>query len=191
LRVITNILAAVGLLAMAAVGFIYHQGWVAVQRFDPKATQVMGEFVREVLDSDVASATVLKMPLADGVSIEQAIEAMTSRANALDIRLVSRLPFSEEMRRVTGQPYPYLEIFMFRDPLTAARLLDFNPDFMAYLPCRIALYEDPDGQAWLSTMDLDLLIYVGREMDPALKVKVLAIKEGLMEIMVAGANGTG
>ena len=191
MRVIVNILAVVGLLTVAAVGFMYYQGWVTVQRFDPKATQVMGQFVRRVLDSDVASAMVLKMPLAEGVTVDQAIEAMKSRANELDIRLVSRLPFSKEVRRVTGEPYPYLEIFMFCDPLTAAGLLDYNPDFVAYMPCRIALYEDPEGQAWLSTMDLDLLIHGGKEIDPALKVRVLAVKEGLMEIMVAGANGTG
>jgi uncharacterized protein (DUF302 family) len=34
----------------------------------------------------------------------------------------------------------------------------FNPDFSAYLPCRITLIEDSDGKAWLVTLDLGKII---------------------------------
>ena len=71
----------------------------------------------------------------------------------------------------------------------AARLLSFDPDFVAYMPCSIALYEDPEGRAWLITMNLDMLIYGGRAMEPALREEVVRLRDGMLEVMAAGAAG--
>ena len=57
------------------------------------------------------------------------------------------------------------------------------------MPCRIALYEDDNGTAWLATMNLELLIHGSRELDPELKAQVVAVKDGLLDIMAAGASG--
>ena len=37
-------------------------------------------------------------------------------------------------------------------------MIDFNPIFVAYMPCRIAMVEDEDGQLWLMMVNLDMLI---------------------------------
>lgn len=189
MRILVNVFAVIGLLATVLAAAVYVQGWRAAQDLDPRASQVFGELVRGSLEQDVASANVVRMPLADGVTRKDAVTSMELRANARNIKLVGRLPYYKEMRARTGAEYPYLEIFQFCDALTAAALLDYNPDFVAYMPCSIALMEDAQGRAWLVTMNLDLLVHGGPEMSPELKSKVLLIKEGILDIMAAGATG--
>ncbi len=192
MRHISNILAAIGFVSLVLFGYMYYQGWVVVAGLDPKATQVIGEFALKAIHSDVASASVVKMPLAEGVDSARAVQAMKERAVALDVGLVSHLSFNHEPAKDSEEQAPPMEILMFCNPAdSAAALLEHNRDLLAHLPCRIALYEDETGQAWLSTLNLDLLIHGGPEFDPELKIQVLALKEALLEIMVAGANGSG
>jgi hypothetical protein len=61
-------------------------------------------------------------------------------------------------------------------------------EFAAYLPCRIALVEDPKGQAWLLMLDLKPLIE-GGGLPPPLKTDAQKINDMLTEIMRAGAAG--
>jgi uncharacterized protein (DUF302 family) len=190
MRWLINLFAVIGLFGSVIVIVIYFQGLTVVRELDPKAAQVFGEFARRSLDQGVASANMIKFPLADGVSRDDAITSMQLRANERNIKLVGRLPFHEEVRALTGEDYPYLEIFQFCDALTAARLLDYNRDFAVYMPCSITLFEDDKGRNWLATMNLDMLIYGGRALDPQLKERVLAVKQGLLDIMAAGVNGS-
>lgn len=189
MRFVVYALAALGTLCLVGVLLLYLQGWMVVRDFDPRATEVFGEFARRTLESDVASANTFKLPLAEDVSTSEAIESMKLRANQLNIKLVHRLPFSKEIQARTGEPYPYLEIFLFCDAAVAARLLSFDPDFVAYMPCSIALYEDAEGRGWLITMNLDMLIYGGRAMEPALREEVVRLRDGMLEVMAAGAAG--
>jgi uncharacterized protein (DUF302 family) len=132
--------------------------------------------------------TVVKMPLAKGVSLEDAAQSMKLRANLLNMQLVAELPLSKQVASVTGKPSPHATIFQFCDALTARKMLDHNLDFAAYLPCRIALVEDDKGQGWLVMMDLNLLINVSN-LDPELKAKAIEVRDNLENIMRAGASG--
>lgn len=135
---------------------------------------------------DVAQ-TVVRMPLARGVSMDEAVEAMKIRANALNMKLVGEMPLSKQLEAM-GVQSRRTEIFQFCDPLTAKKMVDANLDFAAYLPCRITLVEDAKGQAWLVMMDLDMLIE-GSKLSPELKQEAIKVRDTLTEIMRAGANG--
>jgi uncharacterized protein (DUF302 family) len=188
-RYAVNTLAVLGAAFTILVGVLFYRGWSVGQQLDPKASVVFGEFARRILHADAASASVVKLAVAPGVSMKEAGQSMELRANARNIKRVARLPYYKEVESQTGDTYPYLEIFQFCDAVTAAALLDYNRDFAAYMPCSIALYEDTSGQGWLVTMNLDFLIHGGRELEPELKQKVLDIKEALLDIMAAGATG--
>ena len=81
-----------------------------------------------------------------------------------------------------------IDIFQFCDPLTAKRMVEHDISFAAYLPCRIALVENAQGQVWLLMMNLDMFIQHPR-FDPALKADAVRIRDMLLEIMAAGAAG--
>lgn len=190
MRRLIDLLALVGLLFLGLLGYAYLQGWQVVSQLDPKASQVFSEFAHKALSKDVASANIVKRPLDPGVTRKAAIRSMKLRANQRNIKLVGRLAYHRQIRAMTGEPYPYLEILQFCDPLTARDLLAYNPDFVVYMPCSIVLYEDGEGRYWLATMNLDMLIHGGPQLAPDLRERVQGVKDGLLDIMAAGASGS-
>lgn len=133
---------------------------------------------------------VYKVRVAKGVSIDDAIQSMKLRANALNIKLVAELPLSKQVEAITDQPQRHMTIFQFCDALTAKELVDASIDFAIFLPCRIALIEDKNGQAWLVMMDMNVA-QLGRaaKLDKALVQKMTTVRNGLIEIINAGAKG--
>jgi len=101
--------------------------------------------------------SVIKIALRDGVSTQDAIDAMMSKANALNMKSVGRQNVSAELN-ARGSNARHLEIFQFCRPADARIMADFNVVYAAYMPCRIAMVEDTNGRFWLVTLNLDMLI---------------------------------
>lgn len=131
--------------------------------------------------------TVVKMPLAKGVSMDDAVQAMKSRANELNMKLVAELPLSKQIIAM-GEKSRRIEIFQFCDPLTAKKMVEYDIHFSAYLPCRITLVEDEKGQGWLLMMNLNLFLG-DPKLTPALKTDAIKVRDTLEAIMQAGAKG--
>ncbi|GAB6040013.1 DUF302 domain-containing protein [Endothiovibrio diazotrophicus] len=186
---IRNLFALFGFLVLVLGVVVYLSGTEKLRDFDPRAAEVLSSFAKRFIESDMATAAVVRVPVAEGVTLEDAVESMKLRANLRNIKLVGEKPLHQQIEATTGQPHRYAGIFEFCDAATAAKMLDYNPDYIAFMPCRIALFEDADGNRWLETMNMDLLIHGGRELKPQLKESAVAIREGLYDIMQAGANG--
>jgi len=131
--------------------------------------------------------TVIKIPLADDVSPEDAIDSMKLRANVLNFKLVAHQPLSKELESM-GVETTRMEIFQFCDPRIARRIVSHDINFAAYLPCRIAMVEDENGKVWLVMMNLDMFIG-SASLPPELEKDALKVRDSLGEIMQAGANG--
>ncbi|NEV63274.1 DUF302 domain-containing protein [Thiorhodococcus minor] len=131
--------------------------------------------------------TVVKMPLAEDISMDDAVDSMLLRANVLNFKMVARLPLYKELESM-GVETKRIEIFQFCDARIAAQMISENIDFSAYLPCRITLIEDEEGKPWLVTLDLDKVIQMA-DLDPELKTLAIKVRDTMMEIMTAGANG--
>lgn len=133
------------------------------------------------------SQTVVKVELADGVSADDAIDALQSRAITLNMKQVAHQPLSQELQ-ARGIDSERLEIFQFCNPEDAYKMVSYNPIFAAYMPCRIALVEEPNGTTSLMMINLNMLIN-NTELPPELKEMATKINNNLMEIMQAGATG--
>lgn len=131
--------------------------------------------------------TVIKMPLAEGVSMDDAVDSMKLRANGLNFKLVAHLPLYKELEAM-GVETQRVEIFQFCDARIAAQMIAENIDFAAYLPCRITLIEDQDGKPWLVTLDLDRVMQMA-DLPPHLQELAIKVRDTMNEIMTAGANG--
>jgi len=131
---------------------------------------------------------ILEMPLAEGVSMEDAVESMKLRANTLNFKLVAELPLSKQVEAMTGKPQRRMTIYQFCDALTAKQLLELNPAFAAFLPCRVALIEDDDGKGRIIMMNMENLIRAAN-LPPELRRKAEEVRDNLLSIMIAGANG--
>ena len=137
--------------------------------------------------SNTIERTVVTKALADGVSMDDAVESMKLRANLLNMKLVAEMPLSRQIEAM-GEKSRRMEIYQFCDPLTAMRMVEADIHFAAYLPCRIALVEDDKGQGWLVMMNPDMLLNSGNLTDE-LREQAIRVKNNLLEIMEAGANG--
>jgi uncharacterized protein (DUF302 family) len=188
-KLIRNILMILGLLLVGGVLFLYFQGQQLAHSFNDEFIGFFGKFVEQVLKKDVASAMVIKTPLEKGVTRKQAIDAMKKRAAQLKIKLIATYPLHKEIKALTGKPSRFVEIFEFCDATRVAALLEHNPDFAAYLPCRIAVYEDKSGKIWFATLNLELLLHGTQGIDPKVKGQALENQESLLKIMGAGAHG--
>ncbi len=131
--------------------------------------------------------TVVKMPIADNVSMDDAIESMKLRANALNLKQVAHQPMHKELEAL-GIPSKRVEIFQFCDAGIGWEMIKYQMDFAAYMPCRIALVEDEKGKGWLIMVNMDFFIGAAN-LPPDLKRKAEKVRDDLNEVIKAGAAG--
>ncbi len=169
-----NIFAVLGFV-LGAMVLSAPASWAAA----PKAKQ-----------SEKAAVDVYKVAIDRGVSLADAAESMRLRANALNLKLVAELPLSKQVEAITGKPQRTVTIYQFCDAVLAKDLIDMNLDFAVYMPCRIALIEDAQGQGWLVMMDVNVdAVAKEKRLPQALKDRVNAVRKSLIDIMQAGSKG--
>ncbi|HIF47384.1 DUF302 domain-containing protein [Candidatus Thioglobus sp.] len=138
---------------------------------------------------DITMASIVRVPVADDVSNSDVEEAMESIATAEGIRSVGMLPLSEMVELQTGEKQRFLKIYQYCSPRTAMTMIDHSDAFSAYLPCRLALIEDQEGQRWLYTLDMNAMIYGGAPLPDFLLEKALEVQRVITAIQVGGAEG--
>ena len=158
--------------------------------FDEKAVDVYTEMVDILLETgNAAEATVWKVPVEDGLSVEDVEITLRAVANELNIKNVGELPLSAQVEAMSGEKSRFFKIYMFCNALTAAQMLEYSDAFAAYLPCRVSLVEDKQGKLWLYSLNMDAMIYGGKPLPPALKEEAMGVKKIILEIMNRGAEG--
>jgi uncharacterized protein (DUF302 family) len=198
-KLLWNLLALVGLAVVGGLiwtGINYDVGLQNLkdlknlESFDAKAPQVYMDMTKSLLASgNGAEATVWKLPVAEGLSAQDVEETMRFVANEHNFKNVGELPLSDQVAAMTGEDQRFWKIYMFCNPLTAAKMIDYSDAFSAYLPCRIALVEDKAGQLWLYTLNMDMMIHGGAELPPELFEEASQVKEIILDIMNRGAEG--
>jgi uncharacterized protein (DUF302 family) len=199
IRLIWNLLALLGLALAAAIVWLALNDSFGMQglknvgkfsEFDSKAPEVYLTMARNLLESgNAAEATVWKIPVAEGLSIEDVDQTMKFVANEHNIKNVGELPLSEQVATMTGEPQRFWKIYMFCNPLIAAKMIEFSDAFSAYLPCRISLVEDKEGRYWIYTLNMDMMIHGGKKLPPELFEEANQVKETILDIMNRGATG--
>ncbi|MEE9447853.1 MAG: DUF302 domain-containing protein [Arenicellales bacterium] len=193
MKFIRNLLALIGVAALVAGVYGYQKfggDFSTMSHFDPQfkpTFSAMWEKLKETGNS--ADATVWIVPLEEGVSAEDAEEAMKIVANDMNIMNVGEQPLSEQVALQSGVEQRFLKIFQFCDPATAMRMVEHTDAFAAYLPCRIALVQGKDDQYRLYALNMDLMIYGGAELPAELKADAIRVKEVIQKIMASGASG--
>lgn len=132
--------------------------------------------------------TVIKMGLADGISPDDAVEAMLSTAAALNMKMVGHQNVGAELQ-ARGIDSPRLEIFQFCNPEDAVKMVKFNTIYAAYMPCRIALVQDGAGKYWLEMLNLDMIINA-YPLPPELQAIAITVNGTMLSILTAGATGS-
>ena len=143
---------------------------------------------------DMISIMADKIPVAEDVSWDDAVEAMKLRANEVNFKFVGSSPLWKQIEAETEEPSTKVEIFRFCDARVARKILDEVPEFIVFLPCRIALMEDGEGKLWVMTLDWDVnwLDYAqnpNSHLTKDLRENATRIRESIAYIMEGAATG--
>lgn len=144
------------------------------------------ELDRETLQQMVRHSVEL-VRIEDGVSIDEAIESMKLRANLRNFQEVADLPLSEQVQAMGGEGN-YMRILAFCDALIANQMVQHDIIFASFLPCRIAVVEDDEGQGWIVTTNMDMMLHA-TDLPEDLEATAREVRDTIYSIVEAGRTG--
>jgi len=186
MRLFWNLLAVFGFVALIFVG------WLAFKfaSFDSGAARTYYAMTSKLLETgNAAEATVWKRQVAEGISFEDVHESIKTIAADNNIKDVGFLPLGDQVSNMEGKKWRKLNIYLYCNPLTAKKMVDYSDAFAAYLPCRVSLLEDKKGRLWIYSLDMDMMIHGGKELPPELKKEAIKVKKIILDILDRAANG--
>jgi uncharacterized protein (DUF302 family) len=190
MKLLKNLLAIVGLISLLLVGVGVNSIWSATRDFDPDAFDLYREFAGNLLETgDLASAFVWRVPVEEGIAIEDVKDSMKSLAVSNNFLFVNESPFYKQAKAVTGVDHRHVSFMQFCDVKVGIKMLDYNDAYSAFMPCVISLVEDKSGRVWLYSMNMDFLIHGARELPPELKADALQVRRVMRKIMEGAAKG--
>lgn len=144
-------------------------------------------FDESVMQTVDVRQTIAKMPIAESVTVDEAIEAMKSRAYDLNLRIVGEQYISREQESRGLKPL-YLTVLQFCSPSESYTLVSANPLFAGYMPCRIAIVEDDKKKFWLVMFNLDIMVE-SKMLPPEIVETAVDINRNMLSVMASGATG--
>jgi uncharacterized protein (DUF302 family)/predicted small secreted protein len=139
-------------------------------------------------DGDIAVATTWERKVKPGVTVKDIEDILRQVAAERNMRDVGTLPLSRELEARSGRKEKFLQVYSFCTPPTARRMIDFSPHMAAYIPCRITVVERDDG-LWLYTLNMDMMIKMGRKLPSPLKEEAQAVRDTIYEMMEKASRG--
>jgi uncharacterized protein (DUF302 family) len=193
MKSIRNILALIGLLAIIGlvwVGIKVMPYYQTIRSFDPQAVATYEAMFDKLMQTgNAVDATVWRREVKPGLSVTDVEDVMKSVAIELNIKNVGELPLSKQVAAMTGQKQRFLKIYMYCNPLTAAKMVNYSDAYSAYLPCRLALVRDKQGKLWIYSLNMDMMIHGGKPLPPDLKKAALQVRKVILTIMNRASTG--
>lgn len=141
------------------------------------------------VDGDIAAVTTWERKVKPGVTVKDIEEILRQVSSEKNMRDVGVLPLSKELAARSGKKEKLLTIYSFCTPSTARTMTDFSPHMAAYMPCRISLVEHDDGSLWLYTLNMDMMVKMGRKLPSPLKEEAIKVRDTMWEMMERASKG--
>ena len=195
MKLLKNLFTLIGFVVVVAIlvafiKFDLGNRITQVQNLDPKAIPEYMKMFDKVLNTgDAAQAMIRRVKVNPEVSNNDVEEALESIATERGIKPVGILPLSDEINARTGGKRGYIKIFSYCNPMIAGDFVDYSMAFGAFLPCRIALLEDKNGDRWLYAMAMELMIEGGHTLSPEMLKKANNVRKTIYDMMDMAAEG--
>ena len=190
---LTRIFALIGIAAVGLAIWVGPTLWsykTAFDSFDENAIATYREMGDKLVETgNPAAATVWTQKVADGLSFEEVDESIKAVAIDRNIRGVGELPLGDQVSAMEGKPWRKLNIYLYCNPLTAAKMIEHDISYAAYLPCRVSLVEDEKGELWITTLNMDMMIHGGKPLPPELLAEALEVKDIMQDILKRASEG--
>lgn len=198
LKSILTLIGAI-VVALLIVGFVkYDLGtrMEQVKKLDPQAMpEYMKMFDTVLTTGDPAKGMVrkVKMIIPEGMdkkeAIENAIEIMDEAGEEFGLAMVDTKLMSRGEKDEDGVYQPYIRIRSYCSKTIAQIFLTHSPEFIGFMPCRIGMVEDKNGDIWLYTMSMELMINGGQPLPPKLLKLANEVRKGMYTMMERGSKG--
>ncbi|MDD2894309.1 MAG: DUF302 domain-containing protein [Halothiobacillaceae bacterium] len=169
-----------------AAGLMAAGGNLAPGAAEETAT-MLGRWIES--KGEIGYTTVWERKVAPGVTLDDIKASLESVSTDRNIKAVGELPLSDELI-ARGVKSGVLYIASYCNPETARKMVDFAPSMAAYLPCRVAVVEKPDG-LWISTLNMDMMLKMGQNMKdhPELLKAATGVRDTMWEMLEKGSKG--
>jgi len=134
----------------------------------------------------------VKMVIPEGVTkqeaFENAIEVMDEVGAEFGLAMVDSktMPRGGKLFKDGGL---LTHIRSYCSPSIADKFLTHSGEFIGFMPCRIGIVEDPNGDIYIYTMGLELMINGGHTLPPEMLELANEVKKGMYTMMEKGAAG--
>jgi len=215
---IKNLLAAIGVIAIVAGGFLYGKVGpmmdlmplmsnpglkpiLEVAKANPAGIKAAGDNLNEGAAETAADLFRLwiesKGDIATATVWAKKVEEGLSPDEVLDA--LASVAAEMNIKAVGDLPLSkeleargietgYIRVLSYCNPETARKMILFSAPMAAYLPCRITLVEKEDG-LWLYTLNMDMMIKMGKKMPPELLEETTRVRDTLWAMLERGASG--
>ena len=165
-----------------------------VSKLDSKALpEYMKMFDVVLKTGDPAKGMVrrMKMEIPEGMSkqeaFENALEAMDEVASEHGLAMVDSktMPRGGKLFKNGGK---LTHIRSYCSPTIADKFLNYSPYFIGFMPCRIGIVEDDNGDIYLYTMSMELMINGGHPLPKDLLDLANEVRTGMYDMLKAGAH---
>ncbi len=158
-------------------------------KLDPKAMGAYMNMFDAVLTTGRATeAMIRKVKIDPEVSTEDVIESMKSIATDANM-----LQVGDSKMQINGSIKDggerYIRILHYCSPSIAQQFIDYTEAFGAFMPCRILIVEDDNGDRWLYTMAMELMLFGGHTLPPEMMKKAEHVRDTMYSMMDLGAKG--
>lgn len=190
MKLLKNIFAIIG--AIVVIGFLviyvkFDLGKRVDQAvaLDPKAMALYMAMADNVLSTgDSAKAMIRRVKVNKDVDIEDVIETLNSVAEEHNLLVVGSSLMSGGKKG--GK---YIRIISYCNPHIAKKFIGHSMAFIAFMPCRMGIVEDDNGDMWIYTMDLGLMIAGGHTLEPELLDMARGVETAMYDMMDKAAKG--
>ena len=195
MKLLKGIFTIVGFLVVAGLLLVGIKYGSSLGKMDGQALGLYMKMADDVLTTgDPAKGMVIKRKLiisedtTKEEAIENAKEIMDEIADAHGLAKVDEktMPRGGKFMKDGGL---YTHIRSYCSPSIADIFLSHSGEFVGFMPCRVGIVEDKNGDIWLYTMALDMMIHGGHTLPPELLEYATTVKEAMEQMIEKGAAG--
>jgi len=186
-----SIFAFIGLVVVAGFLVAALKFGGAVSSLDSKAMGLYMAMFSTVLETgNSADAMSRRVKVDADVSNEDIKDAIESIASDGNMALVGDVTiFNGDPIDSSGEKTKYARTFSLCSRPIAKDFLNYSMAYGAFMPCRIMLQEDDNGDRWLHTMDMGLMIHGGKPLSPEMLKMALNVRDTVYKAMDLAAKG--
>jgi hypothetical protein len=166
-----------------------------VSKLDPQALpEYMKMFDKVLTTGDPAKGMIrkAKMVIPEGMTkaeaFENALDIMDETASEYGMALVDSKTMPREGKLFKDGGL-LTHIRSYCSPYIADKFLAYSPEFIGFMPCRVGFVEEANGDIYIYTMSMELMINGGYVLSPELLELANEVRAGMYAMLENAAAG--